>query len=313
MQATPQTLDALLKALNIPLPEGADGTLVIQAVKSLSDAGEGDLSFLDNPKYAASAKTTKANAVFIHPDQADSLPESAQAIPTSMPYVAFAQSLAILYPQERQSGIHPTATIHETATVDTTAYVGAHSVIGEGVTIGARTQIGNNVSIQQTTIGTDGIIHSGVRIGQDGFGFAEFSGQIVKIPQVGSVKIGDHVEIGANSCIDRGALGETTLGNHVKLDNLVQIGHNAMIGDNVRICGQSGIAGSASLGEGCLIGAQSGVSGHITIAPNTTLAAKSALVKEVKEEGQTFAGFPAIPHKDWLKQQARLAKLLKSK
>lgn len=293
------------------LPSAAPPDVALNHVKPLNVAQEGDISFLDNPKYKQDAQATQAGFVFVSKDNAPLLPTTTIPLITPAPYLAFAEALTLLYPPQLKNGIHATATVHPTAHIDPTAYIGAGVVIGADVVIGAHTQIVANSTILNATVGKNCLIHSGAHIGQDGFGFVEYQGQIAKIPQVGTVIIEDSVEIGANTTIDRGALSATTVGAGTKLDNQVQIAHNVTIGKNVRICAQSGIAGSATLGDFCLIGAQSGVAGHVTVAPRTTLAAKSAITKNIQQEGQTLAGFPAIPHKNWLRQQATLARQFK--
>lgn len=302
---------AAIVGAKLTLPD--QGELSIVGVKPLAEAKEGDISFLENPKYVQDAKATKATAVFVSEKNAALLPKGVVPLLTPMPYVAFAQTLGAMYPPQLKRGVHPTAVVDDTAQIDDTAYIGPQCIIGENVKIGARTQICGQTMIQHTVIGADGLIHPGAQIGQDGFGFAEFGGQIVKIPQVGTVEIGDRVEIGANTTIDRGALSATVIGSGTKIDNQVQIGHNVRIGENVRICGQSGIAGSAILEKGCLIGAQAGVAGHVTVASFTQLAARGGITKTISEPKQTLAGMPAIDIKVWRKQQVAIARLLKKK
>jgi len=309
----PLTLTAIVKQLGLDLPKSADGAQTITAISALHEAGAGELSFLDNPKYLDMAKETQASAVFIAPENAHHLPATAIPIITPTPYMAFAQALMFMYPSVVKAGVHPTAITDETAHVDPSAEIGAYAVIGAHTTIGARTKIDAHVVIQHATVGADCIIHPGVKIGQDGFGFAEHEDHIIKIPQIGSVTIGDNVEIGANSTVDRGALGVTSIGSGTKLDNQVQIAHNVTLGENVRVCGQSGIAGSATLGHNCLIGAQSGVVGHIMVAPHTTLAAKSAITKNVTKAHQTLAGMPAVPIGQWRRQTVMVARSIAPK
>jgi UDP-3-O-[3-hydroxymyristoyl] glucosamine N-acyltransferase len=242
-------------------------------------------------------------------------------------YEVWAKILAKFYPTTNgKTGIHQSAIISPTATISPDSYIGAGSYIGnnavinsncyiaescyigEGVKIDINTHIHHNVTITHSNIGHDCIIHPGVRIGQDGFGFAPGETGITKVPQVGRVVIGSHVEIGANTCIDRGAIEDTVIGDHTKIDNLVQIGHNVIVGKYCIIVSQTGIAGSSSIGDGSILGGQSGVSGHVKVGSKVTLAARGGIIKDVKD-GEVLGGFPAVPIRQWHKQTAILKKL----
>lgn len=311
----PYTAAELAKALNCKAIGAADR--ILSAVKPLDMATNADVSFLDNPKYKNLAELTKAAAVIVSEENKHLLPKDCVAIVTSQPYVAFAKALQLFYPSGANrwatGKVHKTAVVEKSAKVAKTASVGANSYIGENVIIGENVSIAPNVTIVNTHIDDYTVVHPGVCIGQDGFGFAYDSQEkkLEKVPQVGGVRIGRFVEIGANSTIDCGALEDTVIGDMTKIDNLVQIGHNVKIGRMCQIVSQTGIAGSAVLGDGVVIGGQSGVAGHLKVADGVMLAARSGISKSIETKGETLAGFPAIPIKDWRRAQVKLARLLK--
>jgi UDP-3-O-[3-hydroxymyristoyl] glucosamine N-acyltransferase len=236
--------------------------------------------------------------------------------------------LAELHPEQRpQPGVHPTAVIAEDVElgedvivepfvvigagtrVGRQAWLGAHSVIGESCTIGAETRLYPQVTLySKVLLGARCIIHSGVRLGSDGFGYTFVNGQHRKVPQVGGVVIGNDVEIGANTTIDRGSVGATEIGNGVKIDNLVHIGHNVRVGDLSVIVAQVGVSGSTVIGKGVTLAGQVGLPGHLHIGDGATIAAKSAPFNDVPA-GATYGGYPAVPHREFLKAQAALLKL----
>lgn len=327
------TLQALCEHLGITVPEG-QGERELTAVKTLHEAGPTDLSFFDNQQYKHGARTTQAAAVLVREKDADVLPEGVIAVLTPQPYVAFAQALQLMYPQPVPEGgisqfavvsasatVHPTARIEPYAVVYANAnigphvHIGAHTVVGEGVTIGEGTRIAAHVTLQKVRMGQHCIVHPGVRIGQDGFGFAVGATpkgvHIFKVPQIGQVEIGNDVEIGANTTIDCGALGNTVIQDMVKIDNQVQIGHNAKIGHGSRIVSQVGVAGSSHIGTFTVIGGQSGIAGHITVADKVMVAARSGVTKSLTTEGEVVAGVPAVPIKEWRRSVATLARLTK--
>lgn len=327
IQPAQVTIAQLCEQLGVAVPEGA-GSFMLTAVKPLEEAQPEHLSFLDNAAYKAEAAATKAGAVLVREADKALLPSTTVAIVTPQPYVAFAQALAILYPQapvkpgsahsaiaSNSAQIHPTArlepgvVIYQNAIVGEGAHIGAHSVIGPGTTIGANTRIGPHCSIFKTYMGDNCLIHPGVQIGQDGFGFALQGTTLHKVPQVGGVVIGNFVEVGANSTIDCGALADTVIDDHVKIDNQVQIGHNVRIGYGTRVVAQTGIAGSSSLGKFNLIGGQSGIAGHLTLADGVALAGRSGLTKSVENKGEVLGGMPAMPIKQWRKLMAALSRL----
>jgi len=228
------------------------------------------------------------------------------------------------------AGRGPGAWVHVTASVDSSVVLGpgavvgagsvvgagcvlmANSVVGAGCRIGEGTSLGPCASVHHADVGSHCIIHAGARIGADGFGFFHDpeSGMTVKKPQELRVVVGDHVELGANSCVDRGSWRDTVLGNHVKVDNLVQIGHNAVVGDHCILCGHVALGGSSSLGDHVVMGGKSAVADHVEVAAGTMLAGKTGVMKSIKESG-VYAGFPAEPVREWRRGQVRLRQLLR--
>jgi UDP-3-O-[3-hydroxymyristoyl] glucosamine N-acyltransferase len=294
-----------------------DGEVVIDRVATLESAGKGAIAFLANPKYRSHLAATHASAVIVAPVDAP-----ATALPklvTANPYAAYARVAALLHPARPPvPGIHPTAVIAPHARVDPSAAVGAHAVIGERSNIGERTAIGAGTVIGEdssvgadcllharvviyprTVIGARAIIHSGAVIGADGFGMAEHNGQWLKVPQLGRVLIGADVEVGANTTIDRGAIGDTVIEDDVKLDNQIQIGHNCRIGAHTAIAGCVGIAGSTRIGRNCKIGGAAMISGHIEIADGTVVSASTGVFDSITTPGVYTGTMPALPHREW--------------
>ena len=211
--------------------------------------------------------------------------------------------------------VHSSVVVEHGALVECRAQVGANArisagcVVGPAVSVGESTTLGYNVVLQNCSVGESCTLHPGVCVGQDGFGFLEnSSGEIVKKPQLLRVQIGNHVEIGANSCIDRGSWRDTVIGDYTKIDNLVQIGHNASIGRGCMLCGQVGIAGSATIGDYVVIGGKAGVSDHVTVASRIRIAAKSGVMSDIDAPGD-YAGFPAVPAREWRKQMVTLRRM----
>jgi UDP-3-O-[3-hydroxymyristoyl] glucosamine N-acyltransferase len=285
----------------------------IFGISALNEAKAGELSFLDNPKYIHQAEQTLASAVIIHEKQQDYLPKNVIPLVVKNPYFCYAKALQLFYPLAQNENIHPTATIEKSANIGKNVHIGAHCYIGENVTIADGCIISSGVTIQYSSIGKNCIIHPNAAIGQDGFGFARNGTEIIKIPQIGAVNIGNNVEIGANTTVDRGALTDTVIGDHCKIDNQVQIAHNVKMGQGCQISGQTGIAGSATLGNHVITGGQVGINGHIKIADGVMLAARTLVTKDITEQGCVMSGFPATPIKQWRKNQARLNRLLKQK
>lgn len=285
-------------------------------IMPLAEAGREHLSFLDNPAYKKHAATTGAGAVILKKEAAQTLPKGVVAIISLNPYADYARALGLFYQLKTETAetsvqpnayVHPTAKIGKGTVIEAGAYVGAYVKIGENCHIGA------HVSLQCAEVGNHTIIHPGARIGQDGFGFAQDGASVIKVPQVGKVVVGNNVEIGANTTIDRAALGETYIGDDCKLDNLVQIGHNVKMGKGCQVVAQSAIAGSTILGNGVVVGGQSGIAGHLNVADGTMLAGQSGLTKSVAEKGLVLAGFPAMPIQRWRKLQASLARTSRKK
>lgn len=306
---------------------GGNGDVVITRVASLANARQGHLSFLADRKYRAQLEATQASAVIVSPENREltTLP----CVVTPNPYAYFAKVSQLLNPPpSHRPGIDETARVAETATVPASCSIGAHAVVGQhavlgehvvigagcivgdGVMIGDRTHLQPNVVIyRDCVVGRDCTLFAGVVIGADGFGYAEEGGRWVKIPQVGRVVIGDHVDVGANTTIDRGALDDTVIEEGVKLDNLIQIGHNCRIGAHSVIAGCVGIAGSAQIGRHCRIGGAAMILGHLSIADGVTISPGSMITRSIARTGTYTALMPFQTHEDWLHTAANLRHL----
>jgi UDP-3-O-[3-hydroxymyristoyl] glucosamine N-acyltransferase len=316
----------------IPLTEIAeligvdyDGTQVmITAMNTLKEAGADELSFVSSAKYARDLSSTGAAAVIVSKEDEKNVPEQTVALVVDEPYLMMAKvSRLFAKPIEEKGAPAPVigenTRISEKATLENGAVIGKNCRILPGVYIGANVTIGDNTVVypnaaiyRDTVIGNDCIIHAGTVIGSDGFGFAHTkTGEHVKIYQNGNVVIEDDVEIGSSCTIDSAAFGSTLIKTGSKIDNLVQIGHNCIIGEYSIIVSQVGISGSTTLGRNVVMGGQSATAGHLEIAPFTTLAARSGVTKSIKEGGKTYSGFPLMEHRLWLKLQGKLAQLLK--
>ncbi len=329
-RAGPFSLQTVAEKVGATLAPGADAATLVSDVRALSDATAGDLSFLDNRRYLPQAAETKAAACLIQPAFADRLPQGTVALTHKTPYRAFALSLQLFYPTALRSRsleaepaaplVHPTARIEEGARIEPGAMIGREAWIGRGtvvaggamvgyrVTVGRDCSIGPGASLMHTLVGDRVIVHAGVRIGQDGFGFAMGAGGHLKVPQIGRVIIQDDVEIGANSCVDRGALKDTIIGAGTKIDNLVQIGHNAVIGRHCVIVGQVGIAGSSTIEDYVVIGGQAGVAGHIRIGQGTQIAGASHVKDDVPPRSRMI-GTPARPIREWARESNAIRRL----
>lgn len=329
--AGPFSLGRLAKAAGAELSAGSDPDRMMSDVAPLDTAGASDVSFLDNPKYLNQFKTTAAGACIVAPKHAEAAPAGMALLLSPMPYHVYARIAQLFYPASKGTGkVAPSAIVAASASVDASAdlepgcvigegadigagcRIGANAVIGRGVIIGPDSSIGANVSILNAVVGARAIIHPGVRIGQDGFGFAMGPGGHEKVPQLGRVVIGDDVEIGGNSTIDRGTGPDTVIGSGTKIDNLVQIGHNAKIGANCVIVSQVGISGSTELGDFVVLAGQVGIAGHLKIGPGTKIAAQSGVMHDIPA-GVEFGGSPARPMRQWLRQIAMLERLGKKK
>ncbi|MDR3353261.1 MAG: UDP-3-O-(3-hydroxymyristoyl)glucosamine N-acyltransferase [Zoogloeaceae bacterium] len=304
----------------------------IRAVAPLKNARAGEIAFFAQPRFRAALATTQASAVILRPEEASRLPPGLAAILTPNPYAYYARLTALLHPPPRHTpGVHPSAVVE--SEIPASCHVGAGAVIGPGVRLGERVTvhahavIGADVEIGEQSvihahvviypgcrIGARAILHGGAVIGADGFGFApDFSadgaGAWVKIPQIGRVVIGDDVEVGANTSIDRGALEDTVIGDGVKLDNQIQIGHNCVIGEHTVIAGCAGIAGSTRIGHHSAIGGAAMILGHLHLAPHTEISPGTMVMKSLAEAGKYTALYPLETHQQWLRNAAHLRRL----
>jgi UDP-3-O-[3-hydroxymyristoyl] glucosamine N-acyltransferase len=329
-RAGPFALSHVAAIVGAELAPGTDGALAITDVRPLDEAAAGHLSFLDNRKYLPQLQDTKASACMVQSAFAGRVPPGTAALISKSPYRGFAQALALFYPEamrpkaaETRAGeplLHPTARIEDGARIEAGAIVGreawigrdtviaAGAVVGYRVTVGRGSYIGPAASLQHCLIGDRVVVHAGVRIGQDGFGFAMGPGGHLKVPQIGRVIIQDDVEIGANSSIDRGALKDTIIGQGTKIDNLVQIGHNVVIGRHCVIVAQVGIAGSSTLEDYVVMGGQSGVAGHLRVGQGAQIAGASHVKGDLKA-GARVVGTPAVSLREWAAERLAIRKL----
>lgn len=290
-----------------------DSTLEIRALAPLESADAHALSFLSNPKYQQQLATTRAGCVIVAPAQQEAARARGACIVVDNPYLYFAR-VTQLWQKSRQRPagprIHPSAVVDPEALVDPTAQIGPLCVVERGARIGAFTTLKSRVTVSEDcVIGERCVLHPGVVIGADGFGFARDGEQWVKIEQLGAVRIGNDVEIGANTCIDRGALTDTVIEDGVKLDNLIQIGHNVRVGRNTAMAGCVGVAGSATIGANCTIGGSAGVLGHLTIADNVHVSSFSLVTRSLNKPGQYTGFYPLEDNGAWEKNAATLKQL----
>lgn len=302
-----------------------DGSAKLTGIAPADCARPGDLTFADKEAYFKVAELSQATAILVSKEFSTSYKV---LIRVSNPRIAMARLLPLFHPpDEAAPGIHPTAVIANSAQIDRTAQIGPHSVIGDHVRIGARStlmggnHIGRNSVIgddtclfpnvivyPKTQIGSRVSIHAGTTIGSDGYGYVFDEGRHRKVLQVGRVVIHDDVEIGANSAIDRGALGDTVIGQGTKIDNLVHVAHNVTVGRNCLIMGQVGFAGSTQLGDYCVIASQSGIAGHLKLGKQATVGAKSGVMRDIPD-GETVLGIPAAPDKVAKRQMIAVSQL----
>ena len=304
-----------------------DKGLKISGLATLQDATTGELSFLSNSKYLQFLENTKASAVIVDPDAAEGCPVDALVV--EHPYIAYAK-LSKLFDRSmsKNIGVHPSAVIAKSCALGNDVSIGANVVIEErvnissGVTIGAGSYIGADCSIGDYStlnpnvtlyhgvrMGRRCIIHSGTVIGSDGFGFANHQGRWEKIHQLGGVIVGDDVEVGANTCIDRGALSDTVIGNGVKLDNHIQIAHNVVIGEHTAIAGSAGVAGSTEIGSYCTVGGAAAITGHIKIVDHVHVSGMAMVTHSLDKPGVYSSGTGLMDNLTWRKNTARFKKL----
>lgn len=302
--------------------------VTVNNLSKIDEGKPGTLSFLANPQYTKYIYETEASIVIVGKDFKAEAEVKSTLIRVDDAYGAFAKLLeAYDSMQNQEEGIHEKAIVDQSAQIGEACYIGPGSVIGKGVKIGSGTKIyanvtiGNQVSIgencviysgaqiyRESLIGKEVTLHSGVIIGADGFGFAPKGSSYAKVPQIGNVILEDGVEIGSNTTIDRATLGSTIIRKGVKLDNLIQIGHNVEIGENTVIAAQAGVAGSTKIGSNCMIGGQVGISGHLKIGNQVKIAAQSGVMNNI-EDGETFMGYPAFKASDYQKSYVYFRKL----
>jgi len=288
-----------------------DAALAVDRIATLGAAEPSHISFLANPRYRAQLATTRAGCVIVAPAFAEEAAARGSVIVTPDPYLYYAQLSQWWAEGAAPPGVHPSTVVESGASVAPDASIGALSVIGAGAVIGAGTRIGARVTVgARCVIGARCIVHSGAVIGADGFGFAPTpDGRWEKIAQLGSVRIGDDVEIGANSCIDRGALDDTVLADGVKLDNLVQIGHNVQVGAHTAMAGCVGVAGSARIGAHCTLGGGAIVLGHLELADRVHISAATVVTRSILKPGTYSGVFPFDDNAAWEKNAATLRQL----
>jgi UDP-3-O-[3-hydroxymyristoyl] glucosamine N-acyltransferase len=330
-RARPHSLDALAVLSGARLADPAAGTRMIEDVAPLETAGPADLTFLDNRKYADAFAASRAGAAFVAEAMVEKAPVGMALLVSDEPYKAFARAVQAFYPEAAvvpsrapSTVIHPSAVvpadcaiganvvIEAGARLGARCQVGACTVIGAGVELGDDCRIGANVTLSHCLIGARVVLHPGVRIGQAGFGFAPDAGGAIKIPQLGRVVIGDDVDIGANTAIDRGSGHDTVIGPGTMIDNLVQIGHNVVLGRGCILAGQVGISGSTKLGDFVMAGGQAGLAGHLNVGSGARIGAKAGVMRDV-EAGGTVMGNPAFPAIAFWKQVAIIQRLARKK
>ncbi|TPG61238.1 UDP-3-O-(3-hydroxymyristoyl)glucosamine N-acyltransferase [Roseomonas nepalensis] len=329
--AGPLPLSCLAAAAGIAPPEGSEGRL-FTGVATLQAAGPSDVSFLEGRRWLPSLRESRAGAVVLAAANAGAVPEGTVALVAPSPVLAFARIAALLHPPAAADGRrHPTAVIGEGVVLGEGCEIGPYAVIEDGAVLGARCIVGPHAHVGPNCVFGDECrilshatathcvaghrvtLNPGARIGSEGFGFATTrEGEHVTVPQLGRVLLGDGVEVGANTCIDRGSGNDTVIGAGSRLDDQVMIGHNVRLGRGCVIVGQAGISGSTVLGDFVVVAAQAGISGHLTIGSRARVGAKSGVIDDVPE-GMDVFGFPAMPAREGLRVAAAMRKLGRSK
>ena len=307
-----------------------NGDVEVLGVAPASEAGEGSVTFADAPAHLEQALASRASVVLAGLDAPRGLPTGKTLIRVKQPRAAFAKAVALFHPPEvPPPGIHPTAIVASSVTIGAGVHVGAYAVIKDGATIGARSVIDAGVVVgagaavgeecvlhprvvlyPRVVLGHRVIVHAGSVIGSDGFGYVQEAGRHVKVPQVGTVVVGDDVEIGANTTIDRATLGTTRIGRGTKIDNLVQVAHNNVVGEHCILAAQVGLAGSVTLGRYVLLGGQVGVGDHVTVGEKSMVGGQGGVIGDVPA-GSVLWGTPAQPRREYLRQMAALKRLAK--
>jgi UDP-3-O-[3-hydroxymyristoyl] glucosamine N-acyltransferase len=331
LRAGPHSLDALAALSGARLADPAQGFRLIEDVAPLETAGPGDVTFLDNRKYIDAFTASHGGAAFVDEAMAKRAPAGMALLISREPYKAFARAVQAFYPlppvvpgRAASAIVDPAAYVPRDCAVGANVVigagtrlgarceVGANTVIGAGVELGDDCRVGANVTLSHCLIGARVVLHPGARIGQAGFGFAPDAAGPVKIPQLGRVIIGDDVDIGANTTIDRGSGHDTVIGPGTMIDNLVQIGHNVVLGRGCILAAQVGISGSTKLGDFVMAGGQAGLAGHLNIGTAARIAAQAGVMKDVAA-GETVIGAPAVPAMAFWRQVATIQRLAKKK
>jgi len=326
---TTYTLKELAELCDCTLHDKSDESIKISGVDTLGNAGSGDLSFLTNAKYKADFISTSASVCIVGEGAVEDAPKGVALLVSENPYVSYAIAAGRIFKGHDEDSfegelISPSAKIGKNCKIAKSCEIASGAEIGDNVQIHNFARIGNNVKIGSGTvvksgavithsiIGENCLIHPGAAIGQDGFGFAPGPKGVIKVPQLGGVKIGNNVEIGANTTIDRGALEDTIIGDYTKIDNLVQLGHNVKVGSFCFFAAHVGVAGSAEIGDQVMIGGQAGVNGHIKVGSKVKIAGQSAVISSV-EDGAVLTGTPAMSMRKWVKMTAMMKRLVEKK